>query len=535
VRRFSLLLLHLILLAAGGLLAVRFIAGPFRLPLVTVYSPINAAGATAVSFLLLALASTHNKSRASGLPCVNQWVILAGLLVIVAASFGRNLNAPFVYDDYTHIVQTSHATWRIVQDAFRQEPGGHGLFFRPIAFISYWVDYQWARAVATRWHAWSMAAHVVNAWLVYLLAMRSGLARTGAAGAALVFALHGSRAESVAWSDARSDLLATFFCLAALLALLGYCRGGRKRFLVPAVLATALGAYTKESAFCLPLLPLALLPVLNRAERGRAVRAGLALTIECAALFAYRWWALGGIGGYADRTGVSAVWHSRPLHTFEALFFRQWAFLFFPVNWSVPLEWWLRIAAAAFIAVLLFCAGRGAASRPHLLAGIAFLLAASLPVQHLLLFQPDFAGARVLYLPLAGLAIFWGAWLGGLSRRAQWAGGAALLAFNLAALEHNLRPWRTTPQAAVAACRAVGHALAQDPRPVILSGLPDRLDGVYFLGNGFPECVEMNSGQPMRRVYVTGRSPGVPPANARWFVWNAQTGTLQSRDGGPVN
>jgi hypothetical protein len=491
---------------------------------------VNAAGTLAVSFVLLSFAAAGNQSAASGISRVNQWVLLAGLTVVITVAFWRNLGAPFVYDDYTHIVQTSHATRRILVDAFRREPGGHGLFFRPLTFISFWGDYQWAGLVAARWHAWSLAAHTANVWLVYLLATRLGLRRTAAAVAALVFALHGSRAETVAWMDARSDLLATLFCLVALLAVMAFCRSGRAAWFVPVVLGAVLGVCTKESAFCLPLLPLTLMPFLDRAERRRAAVASAVLTLTCAVLFAYRWWALGGLGGYADRTGVSAVWHSRPLHTFEALFFRQWVFLFFPMNWAVPLEWWLRATAVVFIGALAVCAGRCGASRTRLLAAVAFLLAAVLPVQHLLMFQPDFAGARVLYLPLAGLAIFWGVLLESAgNRKLLWALAASLIVFNLAALEHNLSPWRTTPAAAVAVCRALGGEMAHDARPVVVRGLPDREDGVYFLGNGFPECVEMNSGAAMSRVYVEGRSPGDPPAQARLFEWDAGSGVLAER------
>jgi len=317
------------------------------------------------------------------------------------------------------------------------------------------------------------------------------------------------------------------------LASLEYCRTGRRLLYVPLVIGAALAVYTKESAFCLPLLPVALLPCLPRAQWRRATAAALVLGSVCALLFAYRWWALGGIGGYADSTGVSTVWRSRPLHTSEALFFRQWAFLFFPVNWSVPLEWWLRSAAAAFLGMLVVCAALGGAprgSRARLLAGLAFLLAADIPIQHLLMFQPDFAGARVLYLPLAGLAIFWAALLeGSAGDKRTWTMAAVLIAFNVAALEHNLRPWRTTPAAAAAVCRALGREMANDPRPVFVSGLPDRLQGVYFLSNGFPECVELNSGQPAARVRVVGGSAEVATPAARSFVWNRERGVLEER------
>jgi len=528
-------LLYSALTVAAVLLAIRFIAGPFHSPLVTVNSPVNAAAAVAVSFVLLAMIAAKNPAGGPPEPGTSGcWQDLAILIAVTAAAFSPNLGSPFVYDDYGHIVETSHATWRILTDAFRPVPGGHGLFFRPVGFISYWLDYQWAGVHALRWHLWSLAAHAANTCLVYLLVIRLGMRRAAAWAAALLFALHGSRAETVAWSDARFDLLATFVALCAVLAVMEYGRTGRRRFYVPAAVCTALAVYTKESAFCLPLLPAALLPLLPRAQWRRVIGASLALGLVCAILFAYRWWALGGIGGYADRSGVSAVWHSRPLHTLEALFFRQWAFLFFPVNWSAPLQWWLRAAAAGFLAVLVVCAARGGGrvlvKRARLLAGLTFLLAADIPVQHLLMFQPDFAGARVLYLPLAGLAIFWAAMLErSAPGKLTWAMAAVLIAFNVAALEHNLGPWRTAPAAAAAVCRALGRELAEDPRPAFVSGLPDRLQGAYFLSNGFAECVEMNSGQPAARVHFVSGSLDAAPRNARRFVWNPEQGRLEEK------
>lgn len=126
------------------------------------------------------------------------------------------------------------------------------------------------------------------------------------------------------------------------------------------------------------------------------------------------------------------------------------------MNGSVPLEWWL-------------CA------RPRPLVGLAFLLAAVIAVQHLLMFQADLAGAPVLHLPPAGLAIFWSLLMERSAHtKLTWAMAAVPIAFNVPALEHSLLPWRTTPSAA-AVCRALGRELAKDPLPAFVSGLPDRL------------------------------------------------------------
>ena len=497
MRKFFVILLQLILIVSGGLLAIRFVVGSIHLPLLSLNSPVNAGGAAAVSFVLLALLTPGDTATAGGGRRRRDWIGLVALIVCTTAVFWRSLTVPFVFDDYTHILQASHASWRILYEVFQPLRGRLGMSFRPVTFILYWLDYHWAGSVAARWHAWSLAAHAANICLFFLLVRRLGLRRMGATLAAAVFALHGSRAETVAWSDARSDLLATLFCLCVLSAVLEYCRTGRHWILIPMMLCASFGVYTKESAFCLPLLPVTLLPLLTSGERRRALASSVALASVCVLLFAYRWWAIGGIGGYPDPSGVSTFWRSRPLHTSEALLFRQWAFLFFPVNWSVPPEWWLSLPAAGCIAALIAGARSGGVSRARLLSGIAFLLAAALPVEHLLMFQPDFAGARVLYLSVAGLAIFWGVLVDGAGGRMRWVTGLALIAFNIAALEHNLTPWRTSPLAAEGVCRALGNEMTRDPRPIIASGLPERRDGVYFLANGFPECVEMNSGQPM--------------------------------------
>ena len=519
--------LYSLMAVAAGFLAVRFAGAAFR--------PGNAAAIVALAFLLIlsgAASQPVNLRPPKDPPAwqLKDWALLPIVAAAVALAFRPNLGSPFVFDDYTHLTGAAHSTWRIFVAAFKPEPGGRGLFFRPIGFLAYWLDYQWAGAEALRWHLWSMAVHAANSGLLYLLVRRLGMERGAALAAALLFALHGSRAETVAWTDARFDLLAALFVFGALLAVREYCRTGRRTFYIPMAVCAALAVYTKESAFCLPLLPAALLPFLPRQERRRALQAGLMLAAVCALLFAYRWYALGGIGGYVDPAGARAILHSGPLKAGEALFYRQWGFLFFPVNWSVPVEWWLRAAALLFIAMLAACAGRCASSRAHLLAGLAFVLAAALPVQHLLLLPPDFAGARILYLPVAGLAIFWGAMLERAAHsKLRWAMAAVLIAFNVAALQHNLGPWRTTPAAAAAICRALGRELAADPRPISVSGLPYKEQGAYFLSNGFPECVAMNSGQPAGRVHVLPQTPVSPPPGERLFVWKPERGGLEER------
>jgi len=358
-------LLYCVLAAASVALAARALFGPVGLPWISIRSPLNPEALVSVSFVLLVLSGRpESELRARRLDNYRfgrgDWACAGLVMTATAILFWPNLRAPFVFDDYAHLSQSSQATWRIVFEAFGRDPGGHGLFFRPVTFISYWLDYQWAGLEPARWHAWNLTVHAANSCLIYALTRRLGMARAAALFAGLVFALHGSRAETVSWTDARSDLLATFFVLCVLLLVQEISRTGRRVFYIPLLACGALAVCTKESAFCVPLLSLSLLPLYSAEQRRRILSASLALAAICAVLFAYRWWALGGIGGYMDPAGLPTIWRSSPAHSFKALFFRMWALLFFPINWSAPLRWILRVSAVAFLAALLLCARRAA-------------------------------------------------------------------------------------------------------------------------------------------------------------------------------
>jgi len=96
-------------------------------------------------------------------------------------------------------------------------------------------------------------------------------------------------------------------------------------------------------------------------------------------------------------------------------------------------------------------------------------------------------------------------------------------------LQHNLRPWREAPEAARQICARFGEQLGNDPRPALVYGLPIRRDGAYFLANGFPACVEFNSGQSQARVHLAGDWEPASGQAYREFVWNDHSGALEER------
>ncbi len=75
-----------------------------------------------------------------------------------------------------------------------------------------------------------------------------------------------------------------------------------------------------------------------------------------------------------------------------------------------------------------------------------------------------------------------------LKTKSQWAVSMAIVVFNLAALFHNMTAWEYASQKAKLACTV---AASCGVVKGAVFGLPGSLKGVYFLANGFPECVEM--------------------------------------------
>jgi len=264
-------------------------------------------------------------------------------------------------------------------------------------------------------------------------------------------------------------------------------------------------------------------------------KSAAAMTVVCGTVFLYRAWFLRGIGGYTTEIGTPAILNFHLLATLNALLFRMWGLLLFPLNWAVLpgtlliLTSLLMLLAAALF--LLF----SRANRSHLLASLGLILAAALPVQHLLLIGPDFAGARVLYLPTLGLALFFGLVFEGCDKPGFAAIlGACVLLFQWGALDHNLRVRTETAELSRRVCMALGEELRRDPRYVLAEELPRTWKGVYFLSTGFIPCVAIQSGDPeiADRLFVAPATTNTP-LPWRIFKWSATAQTLVDADPPP--
>ena len=505
VRFYAQALFWVMFAAFAVILVARTLAGTLiHWPMMT-WSPLNVESFSTVSFLLLLFARAEG---GRGVPLIQaegslrETIGSIGLVVLLCfLAFYHSLGAPFLFDDYGHLMLVAHASLHDMLAAFYRPH--QDIFFRPLGFLSFFLDFQWARFHPNLWHSWSLIVHSLNCVLVYTLTRQLGFATLPSTLAAAVFALHGTRVEAVCWTDARFDLLATLFVLLGLVSLFEYAEHGGVRWLAAGFLFTALALISKEAAFCLPLLVLVLAGFKDPSSRKRLLRVVPPMFALCVAVFAYRVWIIGGIGGY-HTGGHADVLSLNAIRAAKAFLWRLWAVTFFPINWSSGTGTWVQVLMPAFLATLGVIAARSGINKKHLQTALILVIAAGLPVQHLLLIRSDLAGARFLYMPTLGIAIFWAVIANAFLHRkyAAYAIAASVLFFNASCLEWNIGIWKNVAETARSACEAFGQEITSLPGTVEVIGLPTQYRGVYFLRNAFPECVEVNSGVPAKRVVV---------------------------------
>ena len=158
---------------------------------------------------------------------------------------------------------------------FTTTRAGH---YQPLSWMSLAIDYLWGRAAfgdgldPRSYHLTNLLLHAANAALAYLIALRL-LSMTrqkavppgpsanvwdlhaAAALAAILFAWHPMRVESVVWATERRDVLSSFFLLLTVLCYISApldTKWRRWRWLGPALAAFALSLLSRSLAVVLP-------------------------------------------------------------------------------------------------------------------------------------------------------------------------------------------------------------------------------------------------------------------------------------------
>ncbi|HET9594983.1 MAG TPA: tetratricopeptide repeat protein [Anaeromyxobacteraceae bacterium] len=240
------------------------------------------------------------------------WLLLAPMALAVLA-YARALGGEFQFDDFHAIVDNAG-----VKDLAAAATGSlRGLLQggRPVAALTFALDYAAGHLDPWRYHVTNLALHLVTVALV-LAFTRAVLRLAGAArpaGVALfvagAFALHPLQTQAVSYVVQRAEVLASAFYLGALLLLLqaerrGPTAAGGAAWL-GATAAFALGLGTKPIAATAPLAWLLLGAVVPGPTERAALRppwARLGMVLP--------WLALGGAFAWASLHAVAGTRHA---------------------------------------------------------------------------------------------------------------------------------------------------------------------------------------------------------------------------------
>src|SRR5437763_2572420 len=136
----------------------------------------------------------------------------ARLLLLAAAliAFGASLASGFHFDDYAIFSDSALVTASGWMGAFTLRQT------RPLTYLTFWLNYAIGGGDPILYHAVNLALHLAAVWLAFDC-LRRLMPERVAVIATAIFALHPLQAEAVDYVWARSIVLATVLCLAAML------------------------------------------------------------------------------------------------------------------------------------------------------------------------------------------------------------------------------------------------------------------------------------------------------------------------------
>lgn len=470
------------------LLSVRALEGPFQLGRLWVRSPLTLETVFTLIAGALLLMACRRRDGFAGTPRSADLPLLLLALALTAFAFVPNLHDPFLSDDYILAGRATLDPQRITHNFVA--PGGDGAF-RPLGYIWYGLIHSFAGAHPFPWHACMLAVHLANCALLFAVVRALWGNALVSFTSALLFGLHGSRPEVVAWASDNFDLLACAFSLTAAWCLFRPTASRSRLSAALALVLLLMALLCKESAYAAPVVIFGLAAAGGRL-RDRTVRLFLAGSVVVSvAMFGWRWSLFHGPGGYVDpSTGRPAILSLHLLSATKALCLRLWTILLFPLNWTGPTGGWVAAAlllGCGAVVLLLWSSG---GLRPRV---VAWLLAATacavVPALHLALVGESALGSRIYYIPAIPFFVLAGHVVAAVVSRKRAVVALAALALSTAILlEHNLRFWHRAALVADRVCDAAAQGKSVQVRT-------DALPGILSFGNGFKECVELKRGK----------------------------------------
>lgn len=382
-----------------------------------------------------------------------EWIVI--LLIAGLVAYLPAVGGVFTFDDYPWILHNRGLDLLSFDFSLR----------RPVTLLTFAANLQAGGPDPVGFHVANIALHLANGVLVYLLVARS-LPRTANAAAlaafgAALFVLHPAQTGAVAYVSGRATSLMTFWVLVAHLSALRALETRARGWTVLSIAAFALAVGSKETALAWPAMWVGWLVFGQGLGFARSVRLAApslaAAVLMCGAMLLHPGYrnlideaaaagqlATSAAGRIEQGLGLGLCFNQDRPREDSCLARRAESiaglarYLVAPREISIdpgrralgPLD----ALAVMIAAVAAFAALR---TRPGPIAGgAAWAIAALLPTS-LIMVRPDPVADRLLYLPMAGIALVAAGLAGrvaGLAAHRVGAAGAATLVLALALL-----------------------------------------------------------------------------------------------------
>ena len=392
------------------------------------------------------------ESQAKPSPRTPLWIAAACIAIATIAAFLPALGAGFVaYDDPENFLQNPHYRGLGLAQLRWMWTTTHLGHYVPLSWMTLGLDYVLWGMNPAGYHAVNLLLHAANAVMLLFIARRlyrlAGIGALGtgittvapAAFAALAFAVHPLRVESVAWITERRDMVSLAFSLAAVLSYLRSTEGGSRsrRWYWLAVGSFVCALLSKATAVTLPaaLLVVSVYPL-------RRV-GGAAGWWSASSREAYRELIPFGVASLAAGVGsLIALTPGVQLALGDKLAVSAYSFAFYlwktiaPTNLAplyerrLPIPAWSPTFLASYAAAVLVLAAAWFARRrfPGVTAALVVFIAAIFPLLGFVQNGPQIAADRYTYHAAPALAVLAGAALAMYNQRALLIGAAAAVA-----------------------------------------------------------------------------------------------------------
>lgn len=462
----------------------------------------------------------------------NLWVALV-LVLLTVLVYSQVGSFKFVYDDSLYITQNSRTLAGLNRDSLRWaftcfEDGS----FLPLVWLSHAACVTMFGSAPAGHHFVNLALHLANTLLLFLLLRRVTGDLGPSAVVAILFALHPTHVESVAWVSGRKDVLSTLFWFLTLWAYAGYARNPSWKRYLAVVALFALGLLSKSMLVTLPLT-LMLLDLWPLGRMGSLaaplpdlIRRARSLLLEKIPLLSLSLFA--GLGTIWAQDQIGAISASGALSLSvraanAALAILKYVqLLFWPAGlspfYSHPGKLYSRpllVLACLLVAGATVMCLIQIRKRPYLCVGWLWFLVTLLPVAGFVQVGAQAYADRYTYVPLTGLFIML-AWTGSelltrisVPRVLLLALSGSLLGALMTLTAVQISRWQDTET-------LFAHAISLDPNNEI---------ALANLGTAL--------GQEGRYVEAIGAMSRAVAVNPRYYLFQYNLGNLLERVGQP--